>query len=59
MPTRQSREIVKRCLNFDNPPRMSRDMWVLPWANIPPPPKTHREYQFQLIDELVKFWSSL
>jgi len=27
-----SREIVKKCLNFDNPERMPRDVWVLPWA---------------------------
>jgi len=29
-----SREIVQRCLNFDNPERMPRDTWLLPWANI-------------------------
>ncbi len=29
-----SREIVKRCLDFENPQRIPRDMWVLPWASI-------------------------
>ena len=29
-----SREIVKRCLNFEGPRRMPRDTWLLPWANI-------------------------
>ena len=29
-----SREIVKRCLNFENPERIPRDTWLLPWANI-------------------------
>ncbi|RLF03727.1 MAG: methyltransferase [Thermoprotei archaeon] len=27
-----SREIVKKCLTFDNPERMPRDIWILPWA---------------------------
>jgi len=27
-----SREIVKKCLTFDHPERMPRDVWVLPWA---------------------------
>ena len=26
------REIVKRCLTFDNPERMPRHLWLLPWA---------------------------
>jgi uroporphyrinogen decarboxylase len=30
----KSREIVKRCLKFENPERMPRDTWFLPWANI-------------------------
>lgn len=28
------RETVKRTLEFDSPPRIPRQMWVLPWANI-------------------------
>lgn len=28
-----SREIVKRTLKFENPERMPRDFWVLPWAS--------------------------
>jgi uroporphyrinogen decarboxylase len=27
-----SREIVTRCLRFEHPERMPRDLWVLPWA---------------------------
>ena len=27
-----SREIVVRCLEFEAPQRMPRDLWVLPWA---------------------------
>lgn len=27
-----SREIVQRCLRFENPARIPRHMWVLPWA---------------------------
>ena len=27
-----SRELVKKCLTFDHPERMPRDVWVLPWA---------------------------
>lgn len=29
-----SREIVQRCLQFETPQRMPRQMWVLPWAAI-------------------------
>lgn len=29
-----SREIVKRCLKFENPPRIPIDLWTLPWAEI-------------------------
>ncbi len=29
--TQTSREIVKRCITFNNPERMPRDLWVLPW----------------------------
>ena len=29
-----SREIVTRCLTFDTPERMPRELWVLPWATI-------------------------
>lgn len=28
------REIVKRCLIFDYPERIPRDLWLLPWASI-------------------------
>jgi len=28
-----SREIVTRCLRFEHPERMPRDLWVLPWAD--------------------------
>lgn len=28
------REIVKRCLTFNHPERIPRDLWVLPWAEI-------------------------
>ena len=31
--TQTSRERVTRCLNFDHPDRMPRDLWVLPWAS--------------------------
>ena len=27
-----SREIVQRCLSFEKPERIPRDLWVLPWA---------------------------
>ena len=27
-----SREIVTRCLRFEHPERMPRDVWCLPWA---------------------------
>ena len=27
------REIVTRCLRFESPPRMPRDLWLLPWAS--------------------------
>ncbi len=27
-----SREVVRRCLKFENPERIPRDLWVLPWA---------------------------
>jgi hypothetical protein len=35
--TQSSREIVKRCLDFDYPERLPVDIWVLPWAyqNLP------------------------
>ena len=26
------REIVTRCLTFDNPERLPRDLWLLPWT---------------------------
>jgi len=29
-----SREIVTRCLRFEYPQRMPRDLWVLPWAEM-------------------------
>ncbi|MDP8240792.1 MAG: uroporphyrinogen decarboxylase family protein [Candidatus Hatepunaea meridiana] len=29
-----SREIVKRCLTFNFPERIPRDLWILPWAKI-------------------------
>ncbi len=29
-----SRELVTRCLTFENPERVPRDMWTLPWAEI-------------------------
>ena len=28
------REIVRRCLKFERPERMPRDLWVLPWAQM-------------------------
>ena len=28
------REVVFRCLQFDTPDRIPRDLWTLPWANI-------------------------
>ncbi len=30
--SQSSREIVTRCLTFEYPERMPRDMWLLPWA---------------------------
>jgi len=27
-----SREIVTRCLSFNQPERIPRDLWILPWA---------------------------
>ena len=27
-----SRERVTRCLKFENPDRVPRDLWLLPWA---------------------------
>jgi hypothetical protein len=27
-----SRELIKKTLEFDNPPRVPRDLWLLPWA---------------------------
>ena len=27
-----SKQIVKKCLTFDHPERMPRDVWILPWA---------------------------
>ncbi len=32
-PTQSSRERVKRCLTFQNPDRVPRQLWVLPWAS--------------------------
>ncbi|TKJ37921.1 methyltransferase [candidate division LCP-89 bacterium B3_LCP] len=32
-----SREIVTRCLKFDCPERIPRDLWLLPWAEIHEP----------------------
>ena len=29
-----SKEVVRNCLQFANPERMPRDLWVLPWADI-------------------------
>ncbi len=29
-----SRELVQRCLKFDYPERVPRDLWILPWAEI-------------------------
>ena len=34
-----SREIVQRCLTFNSPERMPRQLWVLPWAEIHHPEK--------------------
>ena len=28
------REIVKRCLTFNHPERIPRDLWILPWAEL-------------------------
>ena len=28
------REIVLRTLNFDNPPRVPRQLWTVPWAGL-------------------------
>jgi hypothetical protein len=30
--TQTSRELVQRCLKFEHPQRVPRDLWVLPWA---------------------------
>ncbi len=35
-----SKEIVQRCLTFNSPERMPRQLWTLPWANIHHPEKT-------------------
>jgi uroporphyrinogen decarboxylase len=32
--TQTSREIVTRCLKFQHPERMPRDLWTLPWAEM-------------------------
>jgi len=37
-----SKEIVKKCLTFDNPERMPRDVWVLPWAEKEYPAEIHK-----------------
>ncbi|MCP4724733.1 MAG: methyltransferase [bacterium] len=37
------REIVKKCLTFESPDRMPRDLWLLPWAE-----KNHPETVSQL-----------
>lgn len=29
-----SREIVRRCLDFESPERIPRDLWLLPWAEL-------------------------
>lgn len=34
MMAQNSREIVTRCLKFETPERMPRDIWLLPWAHI-------------------------
>ena len=37
-----SREIVQKCIKFENPERIPRDQWVLPWANIHYPRELER-----------------
>lgn len=44
-----SREIVSRCLRFENPDRIPRDLWVLPWAEIHHP---------EAVEELKKNYPS-
>jgi uroporphyrinogen decarboxylase len=42
-----SRELVLQTLNFENPPRVPRQMWVLPWAEKTYPAEVkalHRDY---------------
>ncbi len=37
-----SRDLVNKTLNFDSPPRVPRQMWVLPWAEIHHPEEVRR-----------------
>jgi hypothetical protein len=43
------REIVKGALRFETPPRLPRDLWVLPWAD---------EHIPQAVAELRRRWPS-
>ena len=44
-----SRDIVKKCLTFDSPERIPRQLWTLPWANIHHP---------ESVAELERRWPS-
>src|SRR5210317_1444523 len=37
-----SRELVNRSLEFDNPERIPRQLWLLPWAEINYPEESRR-----------------
>lgn len=47
-----SRELVKRTLEFDSPPRIPRQLWLLPWASTRYP-KEAAELQKTFPDDLV------
>ena len=52
-----SREIVKKCLKFENPERVPRDLWLLPWTMTHFPEVTEKLNQLYPSDICEVEWS--
>jgi len=58
MKTSDSRDIVRRTLNFDSPARIPRQTWILPWAEKKHPgwvSRLRREYPDDIVPSPVVY----